>query len=595
MNHMPTAYIERWYRDRSNEPYRQIALSVLGRALQLRGVNEIWIYDREGEATELQKDNSRFYIFIASQVHGHGGKGWDVPRQMWKQSVNVRERENTLLEPSGLGLVIAEPDNGYVVAELIGNNLFILFSVHSDSMRADSSHAIYRQILTEALVFLGGGIPSLTDIQAGSFKLPEKKVLKDIAEGSVKHREKLSLHATQLVELEEKQRKLGENNAEASLVLNRIYGIPEIKSLYVEEGAIHIRTHLMYGKHPTEKTTHEYGEFDLVLYFGEKANATFKNRTRRVVSVGGWGEEYTFGHPHVDRERGHWCQGEGEGIIKLLREFEFEAAVLFALKAIDSVNEDQGYLKILTKFPQVKARMDYPLKKESIDEDTVRAFGRMFSGTLEKTRKEFKRQIAEIKKRIAEDREQVIRSVFAEKLLGILYAPKSDNPHPSRQKKTKKERSKENEEVSHIPDVRETLAASFAGQIEALRKNGEIREVSVSDNTLRIVTLRLPSVDIATGRKYEFGPFTISFDFLTGATTIANARPISGRMYGPVYQAPHIPGEGELPSGQLVSTIPELMGNLDFETAAIMIIEFIKSFDSSLVDRPALELLKNAA
>jgi hypothetical protein len=282
------------------------------------------------------------------------------------------------------------------------------------------------------------------------------------------------------------------------------------------------------------------------LTFGGRPNITFKNITQRSYR-----DEYgTYGHPHVDRgTTGHWCKGEGSGILILLRDFEFEAAVLFALKAINSVNDEGSgnYLAVLKSFPQVERVKEYPPTKERPNKATYLAFSEIFKGSGQEG-SELKNNIIETRREIRAHQEKILRATL-QQTLGKLTARSSDQ--------------------------KQKVSSLLKTQLALVTKIPDVRSVWIEKDVLHVVTYDLEAVDSVTNTSTTIGPVKIEADFRTGSILLKlNDTKVARERY-----LPHLPAQdGELPLGQLASTLPELLGNLEFETAISMSLEYLTNY-----------------
>ncbi len=578
----PQIVIHRWNsRDSDAQSFKQITSEVLGRALEGRGVEEIFLWDSGGEYHSIEaRGRTRVFVIHLYARARDNARLQAVPHKMWGFQTKMREGHYSeyLFEPSGDGLVIIEPETGYAVAELIGNNLYILFEItDTRSLREDARLGVYRKILREALVFLGGGFPTLEELFRGDFIVPDARLLRRMQEDIAQRRQEVVRRVTHAVALENQLFKLAGNTTESDQAAERLYNIPEIKSLIVRGGNLVLNTHTMYGTYPRRGTIHEYGEFRIELSFGGDGYASFKNLTRRPYSD----ESGSYGHPHVDRgEKNFWCKGEGSAILPLLRDYEFEAATLFALKAIESVNEysdGANYLSVLGSFPVVDKRMEYPKKKFALDPETRRAFGKIFDQTLAITKKQLEGNLNEAKQAVKPDQAQILQGTLAATLETLL----AQKPKIMRKKAA---------QVSTPP-----VTSIVQAQVSKIREMDNIADVSIEEDILKIKTRHLNALDTVSRVSYSIGSFIIEYDFRSGIVRFKNTIPLRGPR-GNVLQAPQLTDpEGELPLGQLTSTIPELLGNLELETAVALSLEFLASFNGAEIAPEIFGQMRKAA
>jgi hypothetical protein len=529
----------------SEAMFQDITERTLESALRNRKIDAITIYNAQGGQIQPQVDR-RFYVLLYARTHWRSNREDYAPKKMWGINAETGTIDLGILQPSGEGILIIEPESNQAVAEVIGMNLYIFFDLTSRWLPPENALKIYGKILSEAAKILGI-IPTLRELAEGTpYHLPQKLETHNLKE----LRKGLMTSVNEVTRIGERLSKLAERTGHER-VLETLAGIPEIKTLEVTPGRIMVHTYNMYAKHPRKKTIHEFGEFDIVFTFGDEADATFRNSTRMV-----YGGDY--GHPHVQRAgRNHWCHGEGGGVITLLQQYEFEAAILFALKAIDSVNSDPlgNYLDVLDGFPVVEKRMEYPGTPAKLSESSRKAFAAMFSQGGGSEASDLREQIRQHAKSIRAQQQLLFTAVFEHNL------------------KTMKEK----------------LTAKAVAEIAAIRKLPKISTVSIKENILVVETDGLTCNNIVSNTKLGLGQMTLTFDFSNGQVVARSRDPL--RINTEYYHAPHIPGlNGILPISPLSSTLPELLGSLDLEAAVSLVLEYVTHFDSKktgaeIVDR----------
>lgn len=555
-----------WWRNKSisSEPFTDSVDQILSAALSRKGVERLYLWPSNGEYRRIENRLDSFVIHVYARARDTAGFQ-PTPKTMWGFTIEAPYGydDQYLFEPSGDGLVIIEPDSGFAVAEVVSNNLYILFDVISPHLKEDVRTGIFRRILREALTLIGGGIPSLEQLFKGDFTAPSRKTMQEMQEGVTANQMNVSRQVAYIENLESQLQKLTADTpgAGSESVVERLLSIPEVKALSVHDSNVIIQTHTMYGVHPSSMQIHEYGEFEVTLGFGDRAHAKFKNLTRRVNY-----KDDSYGHPHVDRVDGFWCRGEGVGILTLLAEFEFEASLLFALHAISSVNDrDNGnYLAVLDLFPVVTAKAEYPKKALAINAETRERFAKVFNQTMDTARERLQQKINRAKGEVAPEQARILIGTFAATLQKMLVNKLEVTKHLQ----------VEFEKIRLIPDV--------AG-------------VSIVEDVLEVETHQLRAVDTATQDSYSIGSFTLDYDFRNGTVRFKGHTPRRAAN-GEYYQAPQLPGrEGELPLGQLTSTLPQLLGELELETAVTLSINFLTSLDSRQHNVEAFRHLRRAA
>ncbi|MDB5194370.1 MAG: hypothetical protein JWN50_384 [Parcubacteria group bacterium] len=565
--------------------FLRLTLQILGRSFELKEFQRVYIVDAGGSYRRPYSETGRFIIYMYGRSGGEAGFQ-KIPKKMWGFQTGGEggyRDERYLFEPSGDGLVIIDPDSKYAVAELIGNDLYILFPINDSYYLPQASRTgIYRKILEEARNMLGGGFPTIEELLLGQFIAPQRKVLLRLQEQIEPTQKELARYIAYAAGLTTKMQQLEANTPESDKIIERIARIPEVKSVSVRAKVMTILTHSMYGVDPVDGTLHEYGEFRLEVTFGDGGQVVFRNITRRVTLSDG----RKYGHPHVDRDQGYWCHGEGKGVLTLLAQFEFEAAILFALKAIDSVNDstEGNYLGVLREFPVVKNRMEYPKEPAPVNVETKQFFADIFKRTLGTIRVELEGNIAKTQQQVAEVRKHFLQGMLSKTLDKLVAAP--DQPVQERKRRRRGKGT--------VAAPRSKVSLVLQAELEKIQRLPDVQRVSVEQDILRVYTGRLTCLDTVSGTGYEIGPFEVMFDFYTGDVFFRNIRPVQASDRN-IYHAPHISGKtGELPIGQLTSTLSELLGGFELETAAMLALDFLRNFSGNEVSPEVLQTFRRA-
>ncbi len=540
-----------YWNTRRFEVFQPIIADILGRNLERNGIKTVYISGGSLSYYKVQRNPDEFHIFIGGTSYGGEIRSKaGALDTMWGVSTGFGGCDcGTLLEASGNGLLVIEPQSNYPVAELIGNNLFILFNIANTNHLGDEARtAIFQNILNEALVLLGGNFPSLESLYNGKYKMPVLRAAGIVQKELADARRELAKLVSYGMELQSKLESLEGQGSPSDQILNRIASIPEIKSVDVSGKSMVLITHAMYGFDREREKIHEYGNFKLTLDFGQGANVKFTNLTRRPY------EDYygTYGHPHVDRARGYWCQGEGEGILALLQSFEYEAAILFALKAIDSVNTDPrgNYVEVLRKFPIVTERKPYPTEREPIDPDTRRAFARIFGNDGRQT-EDMRAQIALNRQSVRKFQQRIITGRMEQTLARMISVTgnRGDKAHKAMK----------------------SLSAHIGSALSATSGIESVSSVYPKGDAL---TIRTKDSVLGANRALAPDGYEIVFDFSSGVTSARAIGMPDPETVPPKNGVPDGP-KGELPLGQLTSTIPDLLGAFEIETATTMVIEHL--------------------
>ncbi|MFA7193481.1 MAG: hypothetical protein WC087_01005 [Candidatus Paceibacterota bacterium] len=526
------------------DSFESATRDVLGDALEILGFNEIQLYNCQGRQRDVRRFSTTFFLNVFGTADGDKVE-LTLPDELWKQRVRTCNR--TLYQPSGRGIVIVDPESNYAVAELVGkNNLYLLYDASNNCCNKPNVD-VYKHILTEAMNLIRGDLPSLVQIKNGKFKIPKSKKDVDLQKQLTENRRLIQNDIVLTSSLVSKNDDNQQAYEEADKVLQTLWNIPEIQNIRVDGRRIIFTTQTMYAVDPGTKILHEFGQFEIKLLFGggEETPAVFKNLTRRVEY-----ERHTFGHPHVDRYTNQFCMGEGKVILPLLKDYEFEASILVAIKAIGTINEIHygDYLTVLRKFPVVDKSIDYPKKPPLKDPVVISAFRNLFVDERAAQKQDKENELKKLMNNIRRNQMMIAQNVFIQNLVKVPAAVTTDLF---------------NERIQRVSAWPEVSGVFFKG-----------------DDVFVVDTRSIKSRDISTEKIHNIGSFRILCNVLKGLVSIS---PIGNEME-PDINIPHLHPmwDGGLPIGPLHATLPELLGELDLETVIELVLEFLKEFDGSL-------------
>lgn len=478
------------------------------------GISEVSFIGNSSDRTVTPESSGRGVFIITYYASFEDRGSVSFPERLFGVSGHDFRK---LLNPSGKGMLIYD-DEGVPAAELIGNHLCLLIGI-SFLPQIENYRMMFEQILERALKLVNY-FPSLESILTETY---DKKKFEGYVHQKFDYRvSKTELRAqVALVPALVKEISLRSSSEDSKALLERIALIPEIKTLSVERDTLTIETYVICVYDKTGVKLYELGEFRIELSFGRDQEVSFKNITRKVDYPGyNWrgnaaGE---YGHPHVHRPNG-WCKGEGKGIINLLNEYEFEAAILFALQVIYTVNEDDHYQEVLRLFPVVERRFEFPTEKAiEVTPEMVAAFNRIWSNSMRVRNEKGKNDLAALIHKIKFYQGRVAQGVFNEK---------------------------------RIPKGIASIKTHLESQLASLKEIPGIKNAKFKEDTLIVTTGKL-TIKLGLSGSVEVSPFDHPDKWW---------------------------GEGNLPIGQHTLTIPELVGNLNFVTAVTMLFSVIAEFD----------------
>ncbi len=361
-----------------------------GKRLKAR---EIIFYDNEqtypGPQSPRPKVEGTYNIFFWCASRIASGKGYSTtrlngqltPNRLWGEYIADREGYWSVWLPSGEGILIRD-SAGVEVAEIIGNNIYILYCVTHRNFR--SPVEVFRKIMEECFLYLS---MSAEELEAHFAKIREaERIEQEAREAREKiareerkpqsrknyidacsGRYKKALEGTKTAitqghkDIEEMQqaltRKIRETaGAERKLAqmqtqtagFEETYGrefdklsvLPKVVEILVEGGLIKVFTETLYCVDPRTKRKHEIGRFQIDIHPSGKV--LWKNLTRTVDG---------FFAPHV-KANGTACLGTmTEMIPDLAGSYEFAALAMVCVQFIESVNVDDDWGRRISMWP----------------------------------------------------------------------------------------------------------------------------------------------------------------------------------------------------------------------------------------------------
>jgi len=316
-----------------------------------------------------EEEGTRFHIFIWSSANPDAGMvaRKDVPEKIWNIPVACRD---SFMPVSGTGISISDGD--YIVAELVGDNLYIHHDICHKGTQSELD--IFSRLLDEVIVELtldpeekarrkarqlaevaianrNGYISECNRRFEKTVKGTKKKIEDGLAEIDRLQREltrrirETNGAKRKLVQLEScKDGETEKYGQEYDALLQ----VPGVEEVHVADGVIKVFTEHVYITPDGHSETYDIGKFRMEIYTsGANGGIRFFNITRQ-----GKGGGYNTNHPHVQRN-GAPCLGNiSEMVPALIGEYEYSAVAQLGLQYLKSVNlDDSAGVGILEYWP----------------------------------------------------------------------------------------------------------------------------------------------------------------------------------------------------------------------------------------------------
>lgn len=356
-----------WNGDNRNT-FREITKRILFPVVK----KNITISVPHGNTISPSTEDDHFHIWIWSSPNGEAsGK---VPEKIWRKSVACRD--NGFL-PSGQGISIEDEETGWVVAELVGDNLYI----HHDICHhgKDSEKEIFSIVLEKVVEELSISekerekrekekVKRRLELQK-TFYVKEcskrlEQTLQSVrekirnGEENIKQLQKDIVHNIREVTFARRRlEQLQKNNGleEYGLEFDKLKTVKGVKDVLVTDGVIKVFTNTLFCTDPRTDILHDIGAFRIEIYTdGSKNGVRWFNLNRQVYGY----NDRKMQAPHVFKD-GHACMGNTEEIFpELIANYEFAAVAMVAIQFIESVNVDDAAGKFIDRWPKASVRKE---------------------------------------------------------------------------------------------------------------------------------------------------------------------------------------------------------------------------------------------
>lgn len=282
---------------------------------------------------------------------------------------------------SGEGISIDDPETGFSVAELHGNNLYVHVSILDESDK--TAREMYKILLNVVVLYITSRQDQISELISSNAKRLRDAARQSYVETSTgrlsinieQTKRKIEEVHKEITDLQQKllkairitlgaERKLSQLESCATEDLesyakefDKLITLPKVRDIHIEDGTISVYTDVLYCTNPKTGFIHEIGAFRIDINPTRKYSpVTWHNLTRTGYS----------GHqaPHVGYD-GVPCLGNiTNTITELVARLEFVATAMLAIQFVESVNVDDPWGRHIDSWPVAS-----PVTKEDMGQD----------------------------------------------------------------------------------------------------------------------------------------------------------------------------------------------------------------------------------
>ncbi|MDP1690149.1 MAG: hypothetical protein Q8L52_03040 [bacterium] len=522
-----TAEITAQWSRHAGEEQRRALTDIVREFNTCFGVREISIFDN-GEGGSPQKhpclqEGKLCINFWCTPHNGELIRNQSVTK-LWGHEISSHFGLWNIWPPSGEGIIIKD-DAGTDVAEVVGNNIYVLYPI-TDS-RVITAPQILRKILEEALVLRDPAKLAEQQRQYAEKLLAEVRanpVVVKCWRTSESLREKFSAVAKDFVQA----------FGEKQILIYDYYGKEE-KSDPVTDGRVHIRIW----------------------------------SSAEELSADGYTQPTLFGAPLKWDDRKKIIKPSGNGGVLLTDDEGNQVGKVMGdtIYIHYPLTDSYANLKWDGKGPEALFRR---ILEEVVYQKTA----------TEKQKAARARAIAE--KYRARSREMYVVACNGRSDRMLIQSRKIIDKNPGKVREYQQaivklihESQDAERALRQIEGSRAEAATAYAQEFDRLFEVPKIRNVQVNDSVVKVFTDTLYCVDPRTEKRHEIGAFLIEMN-LDGTIHWFNlSRKVDGYERG--MHAPHIFANGTACLGNMAEVIPELVANYEFAALAMVCIQFVES------------------
>lgn len=278
-----------------------------------------------------------------------------TPPELWSMPLLA---DSSAFVPSGLGVPVVD-DGGFIVAELVGGNLY----VHAGLVHYGSRYEalLFARLLKAVRDLWKGRGETGNDLDTSGIRLQDEcwrqvtavtAAIGDSQELRAEARAAQQQLATALKSTRQREQELYQLERSPSADLEREFdelcNTAKIIKAEVSSDGILLFTDVLYCRDPRTGLTHEIGEFKIWIPADPSQRLQWLNQTRTVYA-----NEQHMHAPHVGKN-GYACLGNTEDLFPMLiRQREFATAAQLAIAFIESVDVADKWGACINRWPVV--------------------------------------------------------------------------------------------------------------------------------------------------------------------------------------------------------------------------------------------------
>lgn len=540
-----TVTVESWEGNRNSPAFVAVAQEqFMSRMPDVREI--VFIGEHNARSPKPPRQDGKFNIFFWSAASGTMRRpsegGVKSARKLWEFTIASSGNEWNVWSPSGKGIVIKD-NAGAEVAELVGENLYLLYPLNNRDMRDGDS--IFRRILEEVANLRG---KTLEEIEA-MYRAREQEFRTQL----------LAEARTEPVVV--KKWSGGRNLREQFVAVAKDFVQPL--------GGTQIRIY-DYCDSASERDPATDGRVDICIWavpdnlrgdgfmppvvFGAPLSVECRREILGRSNMDGLliadeddhriGEvvgnsiyiHYQLVHEYV----GKWG---GKGIETLFRR----------------ILEEVVFQKTATSEQKAARAREIAVKHRAQSRE---GYVKACRGRLDKSLEDSRNAIAHHPAKVVEYQREIV------KLIRLVKEAQ--------------------ERLAHAESLQATAAETYAKEFDKLLATPKIIDVKMDDSVIKVFTETLYCVDPRSNKRHEIGAFRIEMSIGGDVKWFNLTRRIRGYEAG--MQAPHVFPTGLACLGNMAEVIPELVANYEFAALAMMAILFVESVN---VDDRAGQYINN--
>lgn len=323
-------------------------------------------------------ENGNFRVLMWYGINSERGSGIS-PERVW--NLNFPARGSWFAPSEGDGTVIRTPENEAVIAEIVGNNLYILAPVAYHSIQYGPQ--IFRRILEEVAAELSLSPEQKIERDRQRAEAEKVRIAAENAETRIKYIELCKQRLQQVLDdarmrvakseqaleevqtsivtthrelvgskckLDQLRKRKEEEDKRFAAEFEKICALEQVEEVAMRDGKnLQIMTSLLTCQDPNTGKTHELGKFRIMIPVNG-GNLRWFNLTRQVDGL-----EPKMHSPVVDANGCTILINAIQAFPELIANYEIATVVQLALQVPGAIDPSEEHAKHLNKWPEATA------------------------------------------------------------------------------------------------------------------------------------------------------------------------------------------------------------------------------------------------